>query len=231
MEEIQLSAVIDEAESENIDHELVGLLDLRGVEVDVSDLARTVGRIARIAMIPRVAQDREVAVLDVGKAEAVAAARPVDRVRRLGRTTALHDLAVQRIDGAAIGRVERDPAKRRGPLRAMDRQDVVIRRRAAKVRRVPGPLDLRQIPDPGVEVRRAGGVVHLDLDAADAAHRRSCPVRPHSARPLLEPARDRRADFRSGYSPDRMTTSRSATLSFSSALAKWAGESGTGARA
>ena len=170
MEEVQRPAVVDLAKSQHVDQERIALVELRRIEIHMCDLARPVGDIGRVLMVVAAADHRQVAAFDVGKAEAIAAARGGDLMRRLGGAAARGHLLVQRVHDVAVGGVERQPPHGGRALGGMDRQDVMVSASAAKPDRAVLARDLRQIPDLRIELSRALRLAHFDVDTTNATH-------------------------------------------------------------
>ena len=170
VEEMQRAAVIDVAEAERVDQEVVAGLEIGGVEVDVCDLARPVGLVGGVLVVGGVADHGEIAAFRIGEAEAVAAAGARQRVRRVALAAGLRHLLVQRVDDVLAGNIEGEAADCEALRGRVDGQDMVERAGAAEIDRAVMALHFGEIPHALVERRRALRLAHIDVDAAHAAH-------------------------------------------------------------
>jgi hypothetical protein len=75
------------------------------------------------------------------------------------------------VDDVLVGGIEGQAADREAVRCGMDREDVLIMSGAAEIDRAVAALDLGEMPHLAVERSGALRPAHVDVDAADAAHR------------------------------------------------------------
>jgi len=170
MQEPQRRIVVDDAETERLRKEAQTGIEVARVEIDVDDLARPVGNIARIGMVGAIADESEVAAVGILAGKAVAATRRVKPCRLLGPIAGGGDPCVQGVDAVAVGDIEDDAHD--GGLRAVTQAEyMMIGAGAAKVARVVACFDRRQAPHDFVKPRRLVEIAGDKLDASHPAHK------------------------------------------------------------
>ncbi len=95
MQEPQRRIVVDDAKAERLREEMQRAVEVAGIEIDVDDLARTVGDVAGVGMVGAIGDKGEVAAVRILAGKAVTAARRTELCRRARLGSRRRDLFVK----------------------------------------------------------------------------------------------------------------------------------------
>ena len=122
MQKPQRRVLVDLAEAERLGEKALARVEVAGVEIDMRDLARPVGRVLRVRVVGALAHEGEVAAVRVPAAEAVAAAVGGEPAGALDRTSRSRYRVVQGVDAVAVRHIEHDADRSRPAARDAGRR-------------------------------------------------------------------------------------------------------------